>query len=204
MSSEQFAKDAIDAMASRAGATVQLSPAAQKMASRPLWAIAHEALALSGNQVDMYGDRELLAAAAMEMGDSRRTVFFSENERAHLVQAQSGPAARPGDFPNILSGLANKFLDTIDLDDEFSYPEISAELPNGLTDFKPAMMINRSTVEEMDELSDGEKFKDIGLSEEVLSYLYLRRFGNKWGWTPVMIANDDLGAFAEGMTSGLV
>ena len=51
----------------------------------------------------------------------------------------------------------------------------------------------------MDELSDGERLKDIGLAEEVLSYIFLRRFGNRFGWTPVMIANDDLGAFAEGM-----
>jgi len=29
--------------------------------------------------------------------------------------------------------------------------------------------------------------------------LFLRRFANKWGWTPVMVANDDLGAFVEGM-----
>ena len=72
-------------------------------------------------------------------------------------------------------------------------------LPGGLNDFKPAMMINRGVMEEMDELSDAEKLKDLGLAEEVLSYIFLRRFGNRFGWTPVMIANDDLGAFAEGM-----
>ena len=186
-------------MAARAGAQVELTPEARKLVGRPLWAIAHQSLALAGIQADMYGERELLAESAMAMGDARRTVFFSENERADLIQASSGPANRPGDFPNILSGLANKFLDTVELDDEFSYPEISAELPDGLRDFKPAMMVNRSTVDELDELSDGEKLKDIGLAEEVLSYLHLRRFGNKFGWTPVMVANDDMGAFAEGM-----
>ena len=188
-------------MAHRSGSkNVTLSPAAAKLASRPLWAIAHEALALSGHQLDLYGDRELMVEAAMEQGDAtRRTQFFSGNEDARYVGASSSPAARPGDFPNILSGLANKFLDTIELDDDFSFPEISAVLPGGLNDFKPAMMVNRSTIEEMDELSDAEKLKDIGLSEEVLSYIFLRRFGNRFGWTPVMVANDDLGAFAEGM-----
>lgn len=33
----------------------------------------------------------------------------------------------------------------------------------------------------------------------MLSYTFLRRFGNKWGWTPVMVANDDMAALSEGM-----
>jgi len=194
-----FAKDAIDAMASRAGAKVELSANAKALVGRPLWAIAHQALALNGSTLDMYGDRELIAAEAMQMGDcTRRVQFFSANEDAKYIQASS-PFSRPGDFPNILSGLANKYLDMIELDDDYSYGEISAVLPGGLNDFKPAMMVNRGILEELDELSDGEKLKDLGLAEEVLSYIFLRRFGNRFGWTPVMIANDDLGAFAEGM-----
>ena len=198
---DQFAADAVNAMAHRAGAEgITLSRDAAKLANRPLWAIAGEALQLAGVKVDMYGDRELLCDEAMQMGDAtKRVQFFSGKEDARYIGASSSPFSRPGDFPNILSGLANKFLDTIELDDEFSFPEVSAELPGGLNDFKPAMMVNRSAVDELDELSDAEKLKDIGLAEEVLSYLFLRRFGNKFGWTPVMIANDDLGAFAEGM-----
>lgn len=198
--SDQFAADAIDALLHRAGATAEkLSPAAAKLANRPLWAIAGEALALSGAEVDMYGDRELLADEAMQMGNAtKRTQFYSTSEDSRYISASS-PFSRPGDFPNILSGLANKYLDSIELDDDYSYPEISAILPGGLNDFKPGLMINKGVVEEMDELSDGEKLKDLGLNEEVLSYIFLRRFGNRFGWTPVMIANDDMGAFAEGM-----
>ena len=199
--SDQFSVDAINAMAHRAGAAnVTLSQSAAQLSARPLWAIAHQALQVSGINLDMYGDRELMVQAAMEMGDAtRRVQFYSGNEQGRYVGASSSPAARPGDFPNILSGLANKFLDSIELDDEFSFPHVSAELPGGLNDFKPAMMINRSAVDELDELSDAEKFRDIGLAEEVLSYIFLRRFGNRFGWTPVMVANDDLSAFAEGM-----
>lgn len=197
--SDAFAKDAIDAMAAKAGAKVELSQNARQLVRMPLWAIAHQSLALAGSNVDMYGDRELLAEQAMQMGDStRRVQFFSANEDPKYIQASS-PFSRPGDFPNILSGLANKYLDMIELDDDYSYGEISSVLPGGLNDFKPAMMINRGILEELDELSDGEKIKDLGLAEEVLSYIFLRRFGNRFGWTPVMIANDDLGAFAEGM-----
>jgi len=197
---DAFGKDAIDAMAAKAGAKIELSANARQLVRMPLWAIAHQSLALAGSNVDMYGDRELLAEQAMQMGDStRRVQFFSTKEDAKYIQASAGPFSRPGDFPNILSGLANKYLDMIELDDDYSYSEISAVLPGGLNDFKPAMMVNRGILEELDELSDGEQIKSLGMAEEVLSYIFLRRFGNKFGWTPVMIANDDLGAFAEGM-----
>lgn len=198
---DRFANDAIDAMVVRATGIGmdKISADAQKMVGRPLWAIAHEALSLAGEKFDMYGDKEQIADAAMQMGNAtRRHTFFSSKEDARYVSASS-PFSRPGDFPNILSGLANKYLDMIELDDDYSYEKISAVLPGGLTDFKPAMMINRGVVEEMDELSDAEKLKDLGLNEEVLSYIFLRRFGNRFGWTPVMVANDDMGAFAEGM-----
>lgn len=198
---DRFGADAIDAMLYRAGNTsVKLSDGAASLLNRPLWAIAGECLALSGAQADMYGDRELLAEQAMSMGDAtRRVTFFSGNENRQYISASGSPFSRPGDFPNILSGLANKYLDTIELDEDYSYEEISAVLPGGLKDFKPAMMINKGVVEEMDELSDAEQIKELGMAEEVLSYIFLRRFGNKFGWTPVMVANDDLGAFAEGM-----
>lgn len=204
--SDAFAADAIAAMTHRAlggqktKEPIKLSAGAAALANRPLWAIAHQALELSGSKLDMYGDRETIADEAMQMGNAtKRTQFYSSREDGRYVQASSSPFSRPGDFPNILSGLANKYLDSIELDDDYSFEKISAVLPGGLNDFKPAMMVNRGVVEELDELSDAEKLKDLGLNEEVLSYIFLRRFGNRFGWTPVMVANDDLGAFAEGM-----
>lgn len=199
---DQYAADVVDALVYRAGnsSSADLSPGASALVNRPLWAVAGECLKLAGQDVDMYGSRETIAEQAMQMGNShQRHTFFSSNEDRRYVQASGTPTARPGDFPNILSGLANKFLDTIQLDDDYSYSQISAVLPGGLNDFKPAMMMNKGIVEELDELSDAEQFKDLGLAEEVLSYIFLRRFGNKWGWTPVLVANDDMNAFAEGM-----
>lgn len=199
--SDRFVTDAIDAMVYRATGKSEkpLSNGAKALVNHPLWAVAHQSLALSGSNISLYDSRELIADQAMQMGEAtRRTQFFSANEDQRYVQAAS-PFSRPGDFPNILSGLANKYLDTIELDDDYSFEKISAVLPGGLNDFKPAMMVNRGVVEEMDEISDNEQLKDLGLNEEVLSYIFLRRFGNRFGWTPVMIANDDVGAFAEGM-----
>lgn len=198
--SERFAVDAVDALAFKAGANVQLSDKAADLVRKPLWAIAADALNFGGYQCDPYGDPQLIAEQAMQMGDyGRRHVFFSENENRTYIANSATPTARPGDFPNILSGLANKYLDMIELDDDFSYPEVSAVIPGGLKDFKSGPLINRSSLDELDELSDAESFKDLGYEEEVLSYIFLRRFGNRFGWTPVMVANDDLGAFAEGM-----
>lgn len=199
---DRYAADIVDALVYRASDNpdMQLSDNAKQLVNRPLWAVAGECLQLAGQQPDMYGSRELLAEEAMQMGEAhRRHTFYSAGEDRRYIQASGVPNARPGDFPNILSALANKFLDTIQLDDDYTYPMVSAVLPGGLNDFKPAMMVNKGIVEELDEVQDAEAFNELGLQEEVLSYIFLRRFGNKWGWTPVLVANDDMNAFAEGM-----
>lgn len=203
---DHFAADAIDALLYRTVENkrdMQLSEGAEALVNRPLHAIAAQCLQLAGNRdVDPYNTagNEALADCAMRMGGvGERHTFYSSQENKQYIQASGSPYNRPGDFPNILSGLSNKFLDTIELDEDYSYPLISAMLPGGLNDFKPALMINKGVVEELDEVEDAEGFKELGMKEEVLSYLFLRRFGNKFGWTPLMIANDDLGAFVEGM-----
>ena len=197
---DQFGPDAVSALLHKVtNGEEKLTPASEKLLNMPLWAIAAKSLENHGEKVDMYGDHESLAVRAMEMQGNRRHSFYSERERRQYVGAEGNvPYTRPGDFPNILSALANKFLDTVDLD-EFSYGDWTAVLPNGLRDFKPMTMVNKGIVEEMDEVRDAESFKELGMAEEVLSYVWLRRFGNKFGWTPVLVANDDLNAFAEGM-----
>ncbi len=58
-------------------------------------------------------------------------------------------------------------LDTVELEDEeYSYPLVSAVIPNGLNDFKPAPIINRSVVEELDEVPDATAFGELGIEEE--------------------------------------
>jgi len=197
---DRYAEDATEALLYRCGGIDKISDSASDLVGHPLWAVAGKCLELSGAKPDIYGSRELLAQQAMEQQRAGyHDVFYSGNEGRQYVRSEAGPVARPGDFPNILSSLANKFLDTIELDDDYSYSLVSAVIPGGLNDFKPAPMINKGVVEELDEIQDAEEVKQLGLSEEVLSYIFLQRFANKWGWTPVMIANDDLGAFVEGM-----
>ena len=199
---DRYASDVVDALVARCThSDKDLPDGAVAHIRKPLSHIAAECLAYSGrDDIDPYDNKELIAEEAMSMGPANKhDVRFSANENRQYVRAAATPSTRPGDFPNIMSGLQNKLLDTIELDEDYSFPEISAVLPGGLNDFKPALMINKGIVEEMDEVQDAEKFEQLGLQEEVLSYLFMRRFGNKFGWTPVMIANDDLNAFAEGM-----
>jgi len=197
---DRYAVDAVAALTYRANnGGVDLTEDQNELVSKPLWAHAAECLRLSGQNVNDWDDREGIALQAMEMGQPGRHTFFSEREGRQYVRSAGVASPRPGDFPNILSSLANKFLDTIQLDDDYSYPEVSAVLPGGLNDFKPAPMMNKGIVEELDEVTDEEQIKQLGVEEEILSYIFLRRFANKWGWTPVMVANDDLGAFVEGM-----
>lgn len=198
---DRFTKDAIDALVHRAGNNIKMSDSALALTNRPLWAVAHQCLALSGRKdVDAYGNREDIAQQAMAMGvPGQRHTFYSSKENPKYISASASPVMRPGDFPNLLSGFINKYMDTIELDEDYSYPEVSAVLPGGLNDFKPGLLINKGIVEELDEVQDAEAIKDLGISEEVLSYIFMRRFANKVGLTPVMVANDDLNAFAENM-----
>lgn len=215
---DRFAEDAVDAMLYRATAEPgnrrrrsqagsvsngaerpTISDAAMQLTNMPLWALAGRCLEMGGQQVDMYGNREIIAEQAMQMGNAQsRSAFYSAHEERQFIGASAAPHARPGDFPNILSSLSRKFLDMIDLD-EWTYPEFSAVWPTGFGDFKPSTMVNHGTPEELDEVLDSGEFNELKKQEEVLSYIFCRRFGNKWGWTPTLVANDDLGAFAEGM-----
>lgn len=197
----RFAEDAASALALRAGAKIKNpSEAVTALASYPLFAIAGRCLEMSGERVDPYGDREETALRAMEAGANRgRTVSYGANESARYIKAGGAPAARPGDFPHILSNLANKFIDNVELDEEYSYPAISAVLPTGLDNFKATPLINKGTVDELDEVGDGAPANELGISEELLSYLFMQRYRNKFGWTPVLVANDDMNAFAESM-----
>jgi len=197
----RFAEDAAMGLALRAGAKIKNpSPAVTALASYPLFAIAGRCLEMSGEKVDPYSDREETALRAMEAGANRgRTVSYGANESARYIRAGGASATRPGDFPHILSNLANKFIDSVELDEDYSYPAISAVLPTGLDNFKATPLINKGTVDEMDEVGDGATANELGISEELLSYLFMQRYRNKFGWTPVLVANDDMNAFAESM-----
>jgi signal peptide peptidase SppA len=165
----------------------KITPQIEQLSRAPLHVHALKCLQAAGIRVDDEYDREEVCKAAFEMDAGRQ-----------VIRADGGIAYnRPGSFPNLLSGLANKLLDDPLEDAETSYEEYTGVWPGDLPDFKPVPVISKGRIGELDEVLDAEEFKEQGLAEECLSSMQLSRFGNKAGLTPVLAANDDLGAFMD-------
>lgn len=188
-----FAKDAADSLALRFGVKVDKpSEAAQKWASNGMSALrlAEMSLEVQGVKFDRNAAGEDVAKLALSTGGRRL---------AALMDDGGGNMNRPSSFPNLLSGLSNKLFDLGSERAAPTYKEWTGRSMSDLPDLKEGPLVSRSQPYVMDEVIDDERLKQFRLAEEVLSIIRVRRFANKLGWTPVMVANDDLGAFAEGM-----
>lgn len=184
--------DTLTALQLRMGHKVEdkrINASAQRLQFAPLHVLAQQALQLSGTRINNEYDREEVIAQAMAADATRLT-----------IGAEVGGAVnRPANFPNLLSALANKILDEGMELAEPTYDKWCGRRASDLPDFKPSPIIGKQVHDELDEVMDAEAFKEFGLAEECLAYMQLGRFGNKFCWTPVMYANDDLDAFAEGL-----
>lgn len=188
---DRFATDAVDALLMRSGfeATSQEpSQEATRLQTAPLAHVARQCLSLSGRRVDALDDPEQVALEALQMAGSNVAVISA-----------TGPAYnRPGDFPNLLSALAGKMLDQAIQIAEPTYPAWTGRLPD-LADFKPKTIVGLGHFDELDEVMDDEDFKSLQMNEELVGWIQAGRYGNKVGLTPVMVANDDLDAFTQGL-----
>lgn len=197
---DRFMADALVGLQLRCSAKVDaklVTADTRRMSQAPLWVLASQCLAMSGMRVDAYATPEDVAEAALGMDQTRRNI--SPNALTIRPTADDPAYNRPGSFPNLLSNLANKVLDEgLELAAP-TYPEWCGKFAGDLPDFKPAPIVNKSQVDELDTVTDAEALKELGLSEEMLAYIQIGRFANKFAWTPVLIANDDLNAFMEGM-----
>ncbi len=190
--SKQFAADATNALLIRSGFAPgkDASAEAQRLATAPLSHFAQRSLELAGHSVDSFGDPEGLALAALQLGGTG------------IAQVSAaGPAFnRPGDFPNLLSALAGKILDQAVQLSGVTYPVWTAKLSD-VTDFKPHTIIGMGAADELDEIMDDETARPVQLDEEAAGYIQVGRYGNTVPLTPVMVANDDLDAFTQGLTT---
>jgi signal peptide peptidase SppA len=160
------------------------------LSNAPLAYFARQCLAAQGANVpDFISNEELMEIAFAMDGNNRVTVGANSYS----------PYNRPGSFPNLLSNVANKILDSVLELNEPTYEEWTGEWKGDLPDFKPAPVVAKGQHDELDEILDAEASKEFGLDEEMLSYMILKRFSNKFVLTPVMAANDDLNAFDEGL-----
>lgn len=189
--SSAWMADALVGLQLRTGQKVDeklINADSRRLSHAPLWALALQSLRMSNTRVGNEYDREEVITQALA-ADPHRT----------RIDAQDGGAVnRPANFPNLLSALVNKTMDEgMELAD-VTYDRYCGRRASDLPDFKPAPIVAKSQVDELDEVLDAEAFKEFGLQEECLSYMQLGRYGNKFVATPVMLANDDLDAFQEG------
>lgn len=193
---DRFAVDAVDAMLLRCGyrATREDVPAeARQMASAPLSYFAQECLRMAGRRISPFDNAEEIALQALQMGGAEVMPFGG-------VGASTPAFNRPGDFPNLLAGLANKILDQAIQIAEPTYPVWTARMAD-LPDFKPATIIGMGHFDELDEVMDDEEIKQLEMNEEMAGWIQIGRYANAVALTPVMTANDDLDSFSQALQS---
>lgn len=129
---------------------------------------------------------ENVASAWLAMGNQF-------NVPSSLESAQTASS-----FPNLLSGLVGKMLDqAIELSDT-TYQFWTARMSD-LPDLKPQLIVAVGGLNRLDEIGDDDKAPQLKFTEEVPGWIQIGRFANKVGLTPVMVANDDLDAFSQGI-----
>lgn len=190
---DKFTDAAVDALMFQAGVwpeKKELTPAATALKQAGLSHIAHETLRLAGKPPRAFATKETIALEFLQLGGAGASVFASDG----------GSYNRPGDFPNLLSNLAGKMMDqALELAD-VSYPLWTGKLPD-ISDFKPKTILQVGHFDELDLINDDDEAKQLKLAEELSGWIQIDRFGNSFGLTPVMVANDDLDAFTEGLKS---
>ena len=167
----------------------EMSARARQMAHASLMDFVRADLRAAGIDANPYGDPEQQASAWLALGGR----YFMPS-----MDDSVNTAAR---FPNLLSSLVGKSLDqAIELSDT-TYKVWTARMED-LADLKPRLIVAAGGLDKLDELvGDDAKAEQLQLSEDVPGWMKIGRFGNKVGLTPVMVANDDLDAFTQGINS---
>jgi len=188
-----FLRDATDALSIRLGLKCDKpSPTAKRwgQAGVPLSFLARESLAILGDRRPAFESQEDVAKRALEM----------EMNGGHAILNEEGTAYnRPASFPNLLSSIANKMLDDGLGRANATYQQWTGRTAGDLPDMKSAPSVAKSSAYVLDEVPDGKDYQEFAVAEEILSAIQVRRYGNAFGWTPALVANDDLGAFVEAM-----
>lgn len=169
----------------------QARQASRELQHAPLLFFARAHLQQQGVRLPQFASGEQIAKKWLQCGG------IGEVE----ITASSGAFNRPADFPNLLSNLANKILDRALPLASPTYPKYSARMSD-VPDFKPRTITGLGVFDELDAFMDDEEItRQLQMVEELKGWIAVDRFRNKVGLTPVMIANDDLDSFAQGLQS---
>lgn len=201
---DNFQAAAVEAVASRvrpqtrtatATQAAPLTPAARDMANTPLWAIAMQDLQLRGQRVSQNATFD--KGARIEMCSR----WLAAGGQYALPSAQAGGAAQTvADFPNLAGSLVARILDqAIELSDA-TYRQWTARVPD-LPDLRPQLIVAYGGLNTLDQIGDDEKAPQLKFTEETPGWMQIGRYANKVALTAVMMANNDLDMWSQGLNS---
>jgi len=189
-SQEKFHEAAVESLLRRQfGSEIEGTPSqgARELEHISLMDLARESLCVQGarhNDLRRVHPDEIIRAA------------MRGNGAEHILGADS-PYQTPGDFPYIMSALASKALDVMPeyVGTTFQY---WAARRQSVPDRKPATLIRTGEFGEFPEHVDGDTYEQSSLSEE-RSWIQAYEYGDEFGFTPMMMEHDDLGALMDAL-----
>lgn len=184
---DKFDAAAVEALAHMMdiGGDEPLSAAAKPLQNKKLIFFASESLRLQGIRTEGMID-EQIAAMAMRMDED---IWIQNGESSYN---------RPGTFPALMSALAGKMLLGADEYSPATYTKWAYKM-NDVPDFKPKTVHQVGEFGEFPELRDGADFDESTTSEDV-AWIQVGQYGDEFKFTPVMLANDDLGALKDALS----
>ncbi|MFO8015253.1 MAG: S49 family peptidase [Phycisphaerae bacterium] len=185
---DKFQLAAVDSLCLRGGVEVK-QPAAgvEELQYHTLMMLGTESFRISCGRVPIGAPDDIARAA---LGDV-------EARAALGIYAADVPLQTPGDFPNILSAAANKVLEAAPQYVGTSYQRFAYRKP-AVPDFKPSTLVRFGEFGEFPLHVDGDDFEQSELSEDC-AWIQVDSYGDEFGLTPVMMVNDDLGAFMDAL-----
>ena len=184
---DKFNEAAVGALAFHCGIetdAAKLSAGSREIRHCSALELAKESLRQSIGRAPI-GDPDDIARAALGDPDAMR------------ILGADFPAQTPGDFPNILSNLANKALESAPEFVGTTY-QTWAHRMAPLPDFKPATLVRYGEFGEMPLHVDGDNFEQSEILEDY-SWIAVDSYGDEFGLTPRMIVDDNLGALTDAM-----
>jgi ClpP class serine protease len=212
---DQFSTAAVDALLLRAGpdlraaaeaegisgvadpsAQVQQTQAVREIAGLTLMQIAEEAVRTAGIRTR---DRspEAIAQAFLSMAGPESYAFARGHRRIDGGIMAADPVHGPGDYPNLMAGLANKIVDWSASVARVTYYEWGYKLDD-LPDFNARQILQLSGVQEFDERPDGHEVVQTRFAESG-SWIARDTYAQGLKLTPRMIVGGLLSEFIRGL-----
>lgn len=195
--SDKFAQVAEEVLMFRLGQNKNISSSAQQLQHATLYDLAERSLRTRG--IRTFGDRSVIAEQALRGGDT----YHWADGRVMNAGAEGGGYNRPGDFPNILSNIAGKMMAQAYEYAPTTYRRWTYRMPS-VPDFKPKTIIGIGEFPEFPVIPDGDDWPGVQSPTEERAFIQVDKYGQEFSLTPVMIANDDLGAIEEAARDNVI